>query len=95
MQLREEAGAEAAAAARDERAAGHTRGLASVVEFLGLLRLRQWREAYNTARALTDLAETLLAAEEPAAALPLTDEADQDPVRGERRPARGVSAPLA
>ncbi|MFC8701280.1 tetratricopeptide repeat protein [Streptomyces anulatus] len=32
-------------------------------------------EAYNTARALTDLAEILLAAEEPAAALPLTDEA--------------------
>ncbi|MGW5929012.1 tetratricopeptide repeat protein [Streptomyces anulatus] len=32
-------------------------------------------EAYNTARALTDLAEILLAAEKPAAALPLTDEA--------------------
>ncbi|MFE1823299.1 tetratricopeptide repeat protein [Streptomyces anulatus] len=142
LQFEEEAGAEAAAAARDERAAGHTRGLASAVEFLGLLRLRQWRfadaydcfdeayavldgigpddegaadvprarallerhrgralrglgrldeaqeharralaafrangEAYNTARALTDLAEILLAAEEPAAALPLTDEA--------------------
>ncbi|MFI2359356.1 tetratricopeptide repeat protein [Streptomyces anulatus] len=142
LQLGEEAGAEAAAAARDERAAGHTRGLASAIEFLGLLRLRQWRfadaydcfdeayavldgigpadegaadvprarallerhrgralrglgrldeaqeharralavfrangEAYNTARALTDLAEILLAAEEPTAALPLTDEA--------------------
>ncbi|MFH8364080.1 tetratricopeptide repeat protein [Streptomyces anulatus] len=142
LQLGEEAGAEAAAAARDERAAGHTRGLASAIEFLGLLRLRQWRfadaydcfdeayavldgigpadegaadvprarallerhrgralrglgrldeaqehvrralaafrangEAYNTARALTDLAEILLAGEEPTAALPLTDEA--------------------
>lgn len=142
LQLWDEAGAEAAAAARDERAAGHTRGLASAIEILGLLRLRQWRfqdaydcfdeaaavldgigpadegaadvprarallerhrgralrglgrldeaqeharralavfrangEAYNTARALTDLAEILLAAEEPAAALPLTDEA--------------------
>ncbi|MFH8686845.1 hypothetical protein ACH4EC_08260 [Streptomyces anulatus] len=48
-----------------------------------LLRLRQWRladaydcfdEAYNTARILADLAEILLAAEEPAV-LPLTDEA--------------------
>lgn len=143
LQLWDESGAEAAAAARDERAAGHTRGLASAIEILGLLRLRQWRfqdaydcfdeaaavldgieqkptrvrpmcpgpglcwnatgagpcevsakldeaqeharralavfrangEAYNTARALTDLAEILLAAEEPAAALPLTDEA--------------------
>ncbi|MFC9481942.1 MULTISPECIES: tetratricopeptide repeat protein [Streptomyces] len=142
MQLGEEAGAEAAAAARDERAAGHTRGLASAIEFLGLLRLRQWRfadaydcfdeayavldgigpddegaadvprarallerhrgralrdlgrldeaqehveraltafrargEAYNTARALTDLAEIRLAGEEPAEALSLADEA--------------------
>ncbi|MFH9396665.1 tetratricopeptide repeat protein [Streptomyces sp. NPDC017556] len=142
LQLGDEAGAEAAAAARDERAAGHTRGLASAIEILGLLRLRQWRfadaydcfdeayavldgigpedegaadvprarallerhrgralrglgrldeaqehvrralaffrangEAYNTARALTDLAEILLAGEEPTAALPLTDEA--------------------
>ncbi|MEV6452184.1 hypothetical protein ACFVZE_03070 [Streptomyces anulatus] len=65
-QPEDEAGAEAAAAARDERAAGHTRGLASA---------RANGEAYNTARALTDLAEILLAAEEPAAALPLTDEA--------------------
>ncbi|MFJ7087520.1 tetratricopeptide repeat protein [Streptomyces griseus] len=142
LQLGEEAGAEAAAAARDERAAGHTRGLASAIEFLGLLRLRQWRfadaydcfdeayavldgigpddegaadvprarallerhrgralrglgrldeaqehveraltafrargEAYNTARALTDLAEIRLAGEEPAEALSLADEA--------------------
>ncbi|MFD8657485.1 tetratricopeptide repeat protein [Streptomyces globisporus] len=142
LQLWEEAGAQAAAAARDEREAGHTRGLASAIEFLGLLRLRQWRfqdaydcfeeaaavlggigpddegaadvprarallerhrgralrglgrfdeaqahveralaafraegEAYNTARALTDLSEVLLAREEPGAALPLIDEA--------------------
>ncbi|MFG3408418.1 tetratricopeptide repeat protein [Streptomyces sp. NPDC048142] len=142
LQLGDEAGAEAAAAARDERAAGHTRGLASAIEFLGLLRLRQWRfadaydcfdeartvldgigpddegaadvprarallerhrgralrglgrldeaqehvrralaafrangEAYNTARALTDLAEILLAREQPAEALPPIDEA--------------------
>ncbi|UZI27418.1 tetratricopeptide repeat protein [Streptomyces sp. VB1] len=142
LQLGDEAGAEAAAAARDERAAGHTRGLASAIEILGLLRLRQWRfadaydcfdeayavldgigpddegaadvprarallerhrgralrglgrldeaqehvrralavfrangEAYNTARALTDLAEILLTGGEPTAALPLTDEA--------------------
>ncbi|MEU5367565.1 tetratricopeptide repeat protein [Streptomyces sp. NPDC005951] len=32
-------------------------------------------EAYNTARALTDLSEVLLAREEPGAALPLIDEA--------------------
>ncbi|NEB42040.1 tetratricopeptide repeat protein [Streptomyces sp. SID14515] len=142
LQLGDEAGAEAAAAARDEREAGHTRGLASAIEFLGLLRLRQWRfadaydcfdeayavldgigpddegaadvprarallerhrgralrglgrlgeaqehveraltafrargEAYNTARALTDLAEIRLAGEESAEALPLVDEA--------------------
>ncbi|MDQ0988134.1 tetratricopeptide repeat protein [Streptomyces sp. V2I9] len=142
LQLADEAAAQAAAAARDERAAGHVRGLASAVEMLGLLRLRQWRfadaydcfdeaytvldgigpddegagdlprarallerhrgralrglgrldeaeghvrralaafrasgEAYNSARALTDLAEILLAREEPAAALPLVDEA--------------------
>lgn len=43
-ELREDAEAEAEfrAAAEDERAAGHKRGHASVVEALGLLRLRQW-----------------------------------------------------
>ena len=138
----DEAEPEALAAARDERAAGHVRGHASAVEFLGLLRLRQWRfaeaytcfeeaygildgigpgdegaadlprarallerhrgralrglgrreeavrhleralrffrdsgEAYNTARTLTDLAETRLDGDEPDAALPLIDEA--------------------
>ncbi|MFI6010899.1 tetratricopeptide repeat protein [Streptomyces sp. NPDC051243] len=138
----DEAEPEALAAARDERSAGHVRGHASAVEFLGLLRLRQWRfaeayacfeeaygildaigpgdegaadlprarallerhrgralrglgrraeaterleralrffrysgEAYNTARTLTDLAETLLDGGESDAALPLIDEA--------------------
>ncbi|WP_405889006.1 tetratricopeptide repeat protein [Streptomyces sp. NBC_01136] len=138
----DEAEPEARAAARDERVAGHVRGHASAVEFLGLLRLRQWRwqeaydcfeeaygildgigpadegardlprarallerhrgralrglgrrdearerleralrffresgEAYNTARTLTDLAETHLDGGEFAAALPLVDEA--------------------
>jgi len=143
LELWDEAEREALAAARDERAAGHVRGHASAVEFLGLLRLRQWRwdeayacfeeaggildgigpdgegaadlprarallerhrgralrglgrlgeagerleralgffresrEAYNTARALTDLAETRLAEGEFAAALHLIDEAE-------------------
>ncbi|MBD0843763.1 tetratricopeptide repeat protein [Streptomyces sp. TRM68416] len=138
----DEAEPEALAAARDERAAGHLRGHASAVEFLGLLRLRQWRfeeaqtcfdeaygildgigpddegaadlprarallerhrgralrgqgrrteavahleralrffrdtgENYNTARTLTDLAETRLDGGESEAALPLVDEA--------------------
>ncbi|MGW8884906.1 tetratricopeptide repeat protein [Streptomyces sp. NPDC055749] len=45
----DEAEAEALAAARDEQSAGHVRGHSSAVEFLGLLRLRQWRhqEAYD------------------------------------------------
>ncbi|MEU6045864.1 tetratricopeptide repeat protein [Streptomyces griseus] len=142
VRLDGEAGAEAAAAVRDERSAGHRLGLASAIEFLGLVRLRQWRhqhasdcfdeayavlagigphedgaahvsrarallnrhrgrallglvrldeaqghveraleafraegEAYNTARALTDLAEILLVRDERTAALPLIDEA--------------------
>ncbi|WP_409468330.1 tetratricopeptide repeat protein [Streptomyces sp. HC307] len=137
-----EAEPEALAAARDEQSAGHVRGHASAVEFLGLLRLRQWRfaeayacfeeadgildgigpadegaadlprarallqrhrgralrglgrrdeavrrlegalrffrdsgEAYNTARTLTDLAETHLDGGEFVAALPLIEEA--------------------
>ncbi|WP_405975030.1 tetratricopeptide repeat protein [Streptomyces sp. NBC_00988] len=144
MELRrwDEAEPEALAAARDERAGGHVRGRASAVEFLGLLRLRQWRfdeayaafgeayrildgigpadegaadlprarallerhrgralrglgrqaeaverldralaffrasgEAYNTARTLTDLAETRLNSDEFTAARALIDEA--------------------
>ncbi|WP_329332634.1 tetratricopeptide repeat protein [Streptomyces sp. NBC_00663] len=138
----DEAEPETLAAARAERAAGHICGHASAVEFLGLLRLRQWRfqeaydrfdeacrildgigpddegaadlprarallerhrgralrglgrreeaaerlglalrffrdtgEAYNTARTLTDLAETHLDDGSTAAALPLIDEA--------------------
>jgi len=138
----EEAEPAARAAADREAAAGHLRGHASAIEFLGLLRLRQWRfaeaydcftqamrryadvdpesaeaadlpraralltrhqgralrglgqradaqqrlhealsffetagEAYNTARTLTDLAETLLDADETQAALPLIDRA--------------------
>ena len=45
----DEAELEALAAARDEQAAGHILGHASAVEFLGLLRLRQWRwqDAYD------------------------------------------------
>ncbi|MFD7071872.1 tetratricopeptide repeat protein [Streptomyces sp. NPDC059913] len=44
-----EAETAARAAARAEEAAGHKRGHASAVEFLGLLRLREWRgrEAYD------------------------------------------------
>ncbi|WP_327371332.1 tetratricopeptide repeat protein [Streptomyces sp. NBC_01217] len=138
----EEAEAATLAAARAEESATHKRGHASAVEFLGLLRLRQWRyqeayecfgeaggilntmgahdvgtadlpraqallerhrgralrglgraeearerlgtalgrfrtsgDTYNTARTLTDLAETWLDAEDIEAALPLIDEA--------------------
>ncbi|MFF1911567.1 tetratricopeptide repeat protein [Streptomyces sp. NPDC058239] len=138
----EEAETETLAAARAEESAAHKRGHASAVEFLGLLRLRQWRyqeayecfdeaggilntmgahdegtadlpraqallerhrgralrglgqggearerletalrhfrasgDTYNTARTLTDLAETWLDEEDTDAALPLIDEA--------------------
>lgn len=138
----DEAEPETLAAAHAERAAGHVRGHASAIEFLGLLRLRQWRfqdaydrfdeahgildgigpgdegaadlprarallerhrgralrglgrreeaaerlglalrffrdtgEAYNTARTLTDLAETHLDGGDTGTALPLVDEA--------------------
>ncbi|MFI6725800.1 tetratricopeptide repeat protein [Streptomyces atratus] len=137
----EEAETETLAAARAEESAAHKRGHASAVEFLGLLRLRQWRyqeayecfdeagailntmgahdegttdlpraqallerhrgralrglgqrgearerletalrhfrasgDTYNTARTLTDLAETWLDEEDTEAALPLIDE---------------------
>ncbi|MFJ8311403.1 MULTISPECIES: tetratricopeptide repeat protein [unclassified Streptomyces] len=145
-ELRQYTEAESAftSAARAERAAGHTRGHATAVESLGLLRLREWRfqeaydcfetadrildgitadgegsrdlprarallerhrgralrglgqweeaetrlesalaffrstgEAYNTARTLTDLAETYDASGRPSDALPLIDEATE------------------
>lgn len=49
LHLWDEAEAEVRAAVRDERSAGHTLGHASAMEFLGLLRTRQWRfeEAYG------------------------------------------------
>ncbi|MFF1919712.1 tetratricopeptide repeat protein [Streptomyces sp. NPDC058221] len=49
LRLWDEAETEAVAAARAEESAGHKRGHASATEFLGLLRLRQWRfgEAYE------------------------------------------------
>ncbi|MEV6546791.1 tetratricopeptide repeat protein [Streptomyces sp. NPDC051665] len=60
MELRrwDEAEPEALAAARDERAGGHVRGQASAVEFLGLLRLRQWR--FDEAYAAFDEANRIL-----------------------------------
>ncbi|MGC9537346.1 tetratricopeptide repeat protein [Streptomyces sp. UG1] len=144
LELGREADAEreARAAVRHEQTVGHVRGHASAVEFLGIIRLRQWqpdayacfedadrlyggigpddegyddlpraralldrhrgnalgqmgrreaalehfgralsffrehaREAYNTARTLTDLAMFHLVAGEPRTALPLIDEA--------------------
>ncbi|MFI7007784.1 tetratricopeptide repeat protein [Streptomyces sp. NPDC050145] len=53
-----EAETEARAASRDEEAAGHLRGWASAVEFLGLLRLRQWN--YPDALACFDEAGDIL-----------------------------------
>ncbi|MDO0938024.1 tetratricopeptide repeat protein [Streptomyces sp. DG2A-72] len=68
----DEAEPEAFAAARDEQTAGHPRGHASAVEFLGLLRLRQWR--FDDAYACFEEADTLLDAigptDEGAADLP-------------------------
>ncbi|MFJ5303692.1 tetratricopeptide repeat protein [Streptomyces sp. NPDC088350] len=63
MELRrwDEAEPEALAAARDERAGGHVRGHASAVEFLGLLRLRQWRFDEATAALRDEKAEQHLA----------------------------------
>ncbi len=68
----DEAEAEARAAARDERAAGHVRGHASAVEFLGLLRLRQWRfeEAYDLFDEAGRVLDALGPADEGAADLP-------------------------
>ncbi|WP_371663766.1 tetratricopeptide repeat protein [Streptomyces sp. NBC_00280] len=68
----DEAEPEALAAARDERAAGHTRGHASAVEFLGLLRLRQWRftEAYDSFEEAARILDGIGPTDEGAADLP-------------------------
>ncbi|WP_406734879.1 tetratricopeptide repeat protein [Streptomyces sp. NBC_01108] len=68
----EEAEAESLAAARAEESAGHKRGHASAVEFLGLLRLRQWRyqEAYECFEEAGDILSTLGAHDEGTADLP-------------------------
>jgi len=74
MELRrwDEAEPEALAAARDERAGGHVRGQASAVEFLGLLRLRQWRfdEAYTAFDEAYRILDGIGPADEGAADLP-------------------------
>ncbi|WP_327400023.1 tetratricopeptide repeat protein [Streptomyces sp. NBC_01288] len=74
MELRrwDEAEPEALAAARDERAGSHVRGQASAVEFLGLLRLRQWRfdEAYAAFDEAHDILDGIGPADEGAADLP-------------------------
>lgn len=71
----EEAEAEALAAARAEEASGHRRGHASATEFLGLLRLRQWR--WTEAHACFDEAGAVLDAMLP------TDEGTADVPRAQ------------
>ncbi|MGW0934174.1 tetratricopeptide repeat protein [Streptomyces sp. NPDC002666] len=71
----EEAEAEALAAARAEEASGHRRGHASATEFLGLLRLRQWR--WTEAHACFDEAGAVLDAMLP------TDEGAADVPRAQ------------
>ncbi|GAA2423086.1 hypothetical protein GCM10010433_23730 [Streptomyces pulveraceus] len=68
----DEAETEARAAARAEESAGHKRGHASAVEFLGLLRLRQWRneEAYACFDEAGGILDALGDQEEGAADLP-------------------------
>ncbi|MFF9073262.1 tetratricopeptide repeat protein [Streptomyces sp. NPDC014872] len=68
----EEAETEAGAAARAEEAAGHKRGQASAVEFLGLLRLRQWRyqEAHECFDRAAGILDTMDARDEGAADRP-------------------------
>ncbi|MFE7431342.1 tetratricopeptide repeat protein, partial [Streptomyces sp. NPDC057545] len=68
----EEAETEARAAARAEEAAGHKRGQASAVEFLGLLRLRQWRyqEAHECFDRAAGILDTMDARDEGAADRP-------------------------
>ncbi|MFF1646583.1 tetratricopeptide repeat protein [Streptomyces sp. NPDC058240] len=68
----DEAETEARAAARAEEAAGHKRGHASAVEFLGLLRLRQWRypEAYECFDEAGGILDTMGDQDEGTADLP-------------------------
>ncbi|MFI6948514.1 tetratricopeptide repeat protein [Streptomyces sp. NPDC050422] len=68
----EEAETEALAAARAEEAAGHRRGHASAAEFLGLLRLRQWRwqEAYACFDEAGSILDTMLPTDEGTADVP-------------------------
>lgn len=68
----DEAEAEALAAARAEESAGHKRGQASATEFLGLLRLRQWRfqEAYECFEAADAVLITMRADDDGAADVP-------------------------
>ncbi|GGV73734.1 hypothetical protein GCM10015535_01290 [Streptomyces gelaticus] len=68
----EEAETAARAAARAEESAGHKRGHASAVEFLGLLRLRQWRyrEAYECFEEAGGILDTMGEGDEGTADLP-------------------------
>ncbi|MFF3393866.1 tetratricopeptide repeat protein [Streptomyces sp. NPDC002669] len=68
----EEAEEAARAAAHAEEATGHKRGHASAVEFLGLLRLRQWRhqEAYDCFEEAAGILGTMGARDEGAADVP-------------------------
>ncbi|MGN5632907.1 tetratricopeptide repeat protein [Streptomyces sp. AC154] len=72
LRLWDEAEVEALAAARAEEAAGHKRGHASAVEFLGLLRLRQWRfqEAYDCFEEADAVLVTIGAGDEGTADVP-------------------------
>lgn len=99
MELRrwDEAEPEALAAARDERAAGHVRGHASAVEFLGLLRLRQWRyaEAYSAFDEAYGILDGIGPDDEGAADLPraraLLERHRGRALRGMGRPAEAVA----
>lgn len=68
----DEAETEALAAARAEETAGHKLGHASATEFLGLLRLRQWRfqEAYECFEAADAVLITMGAQDEGTADVP-------------------------
>ncbi|MFE7467890.1 tetratricopeptide repeat protein [Streptomyces sp. NPDC057499] len=68
----EEAETAAREAASAERAAGHKRGHASAVEFLGLLRMRQWRhqEAYDCFEEAGGILATMGAGDEGTADVP-------------------------